>query len=98
MTVTDLVAAIPLFEGLSKPELEIVAQRVRQRRYKQGDTIFHRDDPGVALYVICDGKVKIHDEMPDGADCIIAILDEGEFFGELAIIDGEERSADATTL
>jgi CRP/FNR family transcriptional regulator, cyclic AMP receptor protein len=98
MAVTDLLADIPLFEGLSVPELDIVAQRVRQRRYKEGDTIFHRNDPGVALYVICDGKVKIHNETPDGADCIIAILNDGEFFGELAVIDGEERSADATTL
>ena len=98
MAITDLLADIPLFEGLSESELEIVSQRVRQRRYKDGDTIFHRNDPGVALYVICTGKVKIHNETPDGADCIIAILDEGEFFGELAVIDGEERSADATTL
>jgi CRP/FNR family transcriptional regulator, cyclic AMP receptor protein len=98
MAITDLLADIPLFEGLSEAELDIVAQRVRQRRYKDGDTIFHRNDPGIALYVICDGKVKIHNETPDGADCIIAILNEGEFFGELAVIDGEERSADATTL
>jgi len=94
----NLLAEIPLFEELSEGELSIVAQRVRQRRYKEGDTIFHRNDPGVALYLIISGKVKIHNETTDGTDCIIAILSEGEFFGELAVIDGNERSADATTI
>jgi CRP/FNR family transcriptional regulator, cyclic AMP receptor protein len=98
MAIADLLADVPLFEGLAPADLAIVAQRVRQRRYKDGDTIFHRNDPGVALYVICSGKVKIHNETPDGADAIICILSEGEFFGDLAVIDGAERSADATTL
>jgi len=98
MANTELLAEVPLFEDLSEADINIVAQRVRQRRYKDGDTIFHRNDPGVALYVIVHGKVKIHNETSDGSDCIIAILTEGDFFGELAVIDGEERSADATTM
>jgi len=98
MAIHNLLAEVPLFEDLSSADLDIVAQRVRNRRYKEGDTIFHRNDPGVALYVIVSGKVKIHNETNDGSDCIIAILTEGDFFGEMAVIDGEERSADATTL
>ncbi len=98
MAIQDLLREVHLFEDLAESELDIVAQRVRQRRYKEGDTIFHRNDPGIALYVICGGKVKIHNETPDGGDAIIAILDEGDFFGDLAVIDGEERSADATTI
>jgi CRP/FNR family transcriptional regulator, cyclic AMP receptor protein len=98
MAIQDFLAEVPLFEDLPEADLAIVAQRVRQRRYKEGDTIFHRNDPGVALYVIVSGKVKIHNETPDGTDCIIAILSEGDFFGELAVIDGAERSADATTI
>ena len=98
MGIQEILSNVPLFEGLSDADLNIVAQRVRQRRYKEGDTIFHRNDPGVALYVIVSGKVKIHNENPDGADVIICLMNEGDFFGELAVIDGEERSADATTL
>jgi CRP/FNR family transcriptional regulator/CRP/FNR family cyclic AMP-dependent transcriptional regulator len=98
MGIKELLAEVPLFEELGDAELSILAQRVRQRRYKEGDTIFHKHDPGIALYVIVSGKVKIHNETPEGADAIIAILDTGEFFGELAVIDGQERSADATTL
>lgn len=98
MGIQEFLAEVPLFEDLSEAEIAILSQRVRQRRYKEGDTIFHRNDPGVALYVIISGKVKIHNETNDGTDCIIAILSEGDFFGELAVIDGEERSADATTI
>lgn len=92
------LAEIPLFAGLSESELAVVAERVRQRRYREGDTIFHRDDPGVALYIILSGRIKIHNETGEGADMIIAVLQPGDFFGELAVLDGDERSADATTV
>jgi CRP/FNR family transcriptional regulator/CRP/FNR family cyclic AMP-dependent transcriptional regulator len=98
MAIKELLSTIPLFEGLSSTDLDIVAQRVRPRRYKENDTIFHKDDPGVALYAIVEGKVKIHNETPDGQDCIITIFSEGEFFGDLSMIDGNPRSADATTM
>lgn len=98
MAIKELLSTIPLFEGLSSTDLDIVAQRVRPRRYKDNDTIFHKDDPGVALYAIVEGKVKIHNETPDGQDCIITIFSEGEFFGDLSMIDGNPRSADATTM
>jgi len=98
MAVIQSLAEVPLFTGLSEPELVVVGERVRQRRYRQGDTIFYRDDPGVALYIILDGRVKIHNETPDGGDMIIAVLTTGDFFGELAVIDGDERSACATSL
>jgi CRP/FNR family transcriptional regulator/CRP/FNR family cyclic AMP-dependent transcriptional regulator len=96
--IKELLAEVPLFEGLSDADLNVVAQRVRQISRKENSAIFHRNDPGVALYVIVNGKIKIHNETPDGGDAIIAILNDGEFFGELAVLDGEERSADATTL
>lgn len=96
--IKELLAEVPLFEGLSEVELNLVAARVRQLHRKEGANIFHRNDPGVALYIIVSGKVKIHNETNDGGDHIITILGDGEFFGELAVLDGEERSADATTL
>ncbi len=98
MAITETLGAIPLFAGLRPPELEVLAQRVRQRRYREGEAIFHRDDPGAALYVILNGRVKIHNEGPDGSDVLITVFSAGEFFGELSLLDGSERSADATTL
>jgi CRP-like cAMP-binding protein len=98
MAITDTLAAIPLFAGLRQPELEALAQRMRQRRYKEDEAIFHRDDPGAAMYVILSGRVKIHNEGVDGTDIIITVFKGGEFFGELPLLDGSERSADATTM
>jgi len=98
MAITDTLAAISLFAGLREPELEALAQRMRQRRYREGEAIFHRDDPGTAMYVILKGRVKIHNEGTDGTDIIITVIKDGEFFGELSCLDGSERSADATTM
>jgi len=98
MTLVETLSEVPLFAGLTSQDLELVSQRVRQRRYRQGDTIFRRDDPGVALYIILSGKIKIHNDTADGGEIIITLLSAGDFFGELACIDGDERSADATTL
>lgn len=98
MAIVPSLAEVPLFAGLNAHDLSVVAERVRQRRYREGDRIFHKDDPGVALYVILNGRVRIHNETPDGADMIIAVLTAGDFFGELAVIDGGERSAGATTV
>jgi len=98
MAIVPSLAEVPLFTGLNAHDLAVVSERVRQRRYREGDRIFHKDDPGVALYVILNGRVRIHNETPDGADMIITVLQAGDFFGELAVIDGGERSAAATTV
>jgi CRP/FNR family cyclic AMP-dependent transcriptional regulator len=98
MAITDSLAAIPLFAGLRPPELEELAQRMRHRRFREGEAIFHRDDPGSALYVILNGRVKIHNEGPDGSDVIITVFSVGDFFGDMSLLDGSDRSADATTI
>lgn len=98
MAVIQSLSEVPLFSGLGSQDLSVIGERVRQRRYREGDTIFRRDDPGVALYVIVSGKVKIHNQLPDGSDVMITVYSAGDFFGEMAVIDGDERSADATTL
>jgi CRP/FNR family transcriptional regulator/CRP/FNR family cyclic AMP-dependent transcriptional regulator len=98
MAVRDSLAEVPLFAELQGADIDLIAQRVRQRRYRGGEAIFHRDDPGHALYIILSGRVKVHNETPDGSDVILAVLAEGEFFGDLSILDGEPRSADVSTL
>jgi CRP/FNR family cyclic AMP-dependent transcriptional regulator len=98
MAILDTLADVPLFSGLQPTDLDLIAQRVRQRRYRPGEAIFHRDDPGVALYIIVAGKVKVHNETPDGGDVMLTILSNGDFFGEMSLLDGEERSADVSTL
>jgi len=98
VAVSNTLGEILLFSGLTEAELNLIAQRVRQRRYRENEIIFHRDDPGVALYIILSGKVKIHNETVEGGDVIHAVFSDGEFFGELSLLDGAERSADVSTI
>ena len=65
-------------------------------RYRRNETIFHQGDPGDSLYIIETGAVKIVLPSPEGgAEAIIATLGPGDFFGELVLLDGAERSATA---
>jgi CRP-like cAMP-binding protein len=98
MAILDSLADVPLFSGLQHADLELIAQRVRQRRYRGGEVIFHKDDPGIAFYMILSGRVKVHTETADGTEVMLAVLSSGEFVGELSLLDGEPRSADVSTL
>ncbi|HEV2356335.1 MAG TPA: Crp/Fnr family transcriptional regulator [bacterium] len=72
-----------------------MATLFRRRRYKAGEPVFREGDPGTALYVIDSGEVKILLGGAEGKEVILSLLTPGEFFGELALLDGEPRSADA---
>ena len=90
------LAAISLFKDLSPEAMEKMSSLLENVTYKSGDTIFHEHEKGDALYVVHSGKVRIwvHDE--DSKDVTLAELVCGEFFGEMSVLDGGERSANAT--
>jgi CRP/FNR family transcriptional regulator, cyclic AMP receptor protein len=81
-------------QGLSRRELMALATFSEERRYPEGATIFHEGDRGGELYIIAEGRVMIS-KMLGGGEEALAILGRGDFFGEMALIDGEPRSADA---
>ncbi len=83
---------IPIFENLSDKELEKIARLTHEREYKQDEHIFKKLAPAEGMYVILDGKIEIND--PDTKN-IYANLESGDFFGELALLDDEPRSASA---
>lgn len=89
---------VPLFARLSREELQALGLRVRMRSFRAGEIIFHRNDPGDAFYVILRGVVKIFLSSEEGQEVVLIILKEGEFMGELSLIDGEPRSASALAL
>jgi uncharacterized membrane protein len=68
------------------------------REAASGTPLFYRDDPGDAMYLIETGRVRISVKDADGHDATLADLHDGEFFGEMAIIDDQPRSADATVV
>ncbi len=75
-----------------------LAERVRMRSFKRGETLFRKDDPGTHLYVVVDGAVKIALPGEFGQEALVAIMRAGDHFGELALFDGSPRSASATAL
>lgn len=62
---------------------------------KRGATLFSKGDPGNSLYAVISGTVKMSISSPDGRNAILNIIGPGEIFGEIALLDGRERSADA---
>jgi CRP/FNR family cyclic AMP-dependent transcriptional regulator len=95
VSYSQLLAQVSIFEQLDGESLEQLSALLRTRRYAKGEVIFHQGDVGTALYIIRKGEVAIRLSSPDGKEVILALLDRGDFFGELALLDGEPRSTDA---
>ena len=68
---------------------------IHNRTYVAGEYIFYKGDPGIGLYIIRNGEVEIQRENTTGDIKILASYGKGDFFGELALVDGEKRSASA---
>src|ERR1700704_3247323 len=71
---------------------------MRMRSFKRGEALFRKDDPGMHLYVVLDGAVKIALPGEFGQEALVSIMRTGDFFGELALFDGSPRSASATAM
>lgn len=93
--VPSALKGIPLFADLEQSELEALAQLGRVRTISRGNVIFYEDDPGTSCYVLLAGKVKIVVNADDGREHILGMLQGGDFFGEMSLIDGQSRSASA---
>ncbi|MDO8666966.1 MAG: Crp/Fnr family transcriptional regulator [Gemmatimonadales bacterium] len=84
---------VPLFTDLNEAELARFAEVTREREYPKNSVILFEDDPGDALYIVSTGQVKVVLIGEDGREVILSVLSDGDFFGEMAIIDDEPRSA-----
>ncbi len=88
----------PLLEGLPEESLAQIAAGARRRSYRRGEVLFHQGDPGDALLILESGAVKVVVYSEAGDETVLAVLGAGESFGELALIDGEARSATVQAL
>ena len=85
-----LLKKIPIFEKMSRRELDAVERIMYRREYRRGDVIFRQGEPGVGMYVVQHGTVSIIFE-PTGQ--VLAELHDGDFFGEIALLNETPRSA-----
>jgi CRP/FNR family transcriptional regulator, cyclic AMP receptor protein len=89
---SKLLQQIPVFEELRRRELAAVTRILYERNYQAGELIFHQDDPGLGMYIIAQGSVAI---VREPSRQLLAELHDGDFFGEMALLDELPRSATA---
>src|SRR5262245_36556936 len=88
----------PIFGALGPDLLNQLTAYAIPRSVKRGTMIIERGDTGTALFAICSGTVKISTPSADGKGAVFNLISEGAIFGEIAVLDGLPRSADATAL
>ena len=84
----DLLAQVPLFEGLSKRHLKKIAEHADQVSFREKETIVEAGQPGGTFFVVVEGEAKVVQK-----DRVIARVGPGEFFGEISLLDGGPRTA-----
>lgn len=90
----DILSRVDLFSTLNKKELQEIAKNCQERTFSAGSTLFSQGDPGVALYVLTHGNVRISQaNNPDRAEEVIGSAGVGEVLGEMALLDELPRSA-----
>ena len=89
---------IPLFAGLPAAELDALAGALNRRHCARGELILHQGDPGDSLYIVVSGRVRIYTLSPEGHELSVWLCDEGDFFGEMALLSDEPRSANAEAM
>lgn len=94
-TRSELLAKVPLFSTLDQRELDALADRVDEMREPTGAVLFHAGDPGDALYVVINGAVEVFVVSPTGERVVMERASEGQFFGEISLLDSGPRSASA---
>jgi CRP-like cAMP-binding protein len=91
----SILKKVALFEGLTQSQLQKIAQIATESSYEGGSHIFKEGDAGLAMYIIAEGKVRISKVVPGIGEEALAILQKGQYFGEMALIEESPRSADA---
>jgi CRP/FNR family transcriptional regulator len=97
-SIVALLGRVPLFSELSDQDLEQIASVAVPRSYPRGVRVFHEGDHSDACYIVRSGDLRVTREHPDGRAIALATMGPGDIFGELAMLDGEARSASVEAL
>ena len=102
MTAPDQVSALlgktKLFGSLDASDRASIAQNMRETSFGAGQVIFQRGDPGIELYLVIEGRVRLSILSMEGRELSFAHASAGNIFGEIATLDGAPRTADATAI
>jgi CRP/FNR family transcriptional regulator/CRP/FNR family cyclic AMP-dependent transcriptional regulator len=98
MDVCELLRAVPIFSELEDSDCESLAQLTSRRRYSKDTVVFFENDEGDSFFMIVNGRVKVTILGDDGREVILSVLGPGDFFGEMALLDDEPRSATAIAI
>ncbi len=90
-----LLGGHPLFRELGRAAHDRIAAYATTRHVARGETIFMKGDAGASLFAVCSGTVEVLVPSAEGKNAVINLINEGEIFGEIALLDGRPRTADA---
>lgn len=93
-----LIRKIPFLACLNDAEMDVIRGQIVERQFLKNQTMLHEEDTPHCLYFIFSGKVKITQVSADGRERILAVHKKGDFFGEMAIIDGRTAPATVTAI
>ena len=88
----------PLFGSLPASDVERLVAYARVERFRRGGAIFHKGDEGTGLMAVLAGQVKISVPSVDGKEAVLNVIQAGSVFGEIALLDGRPRTADAVAM
>jgi len=98
MEKIELLQSVSIFWDLNEVELGHIADKMVAKHFENGNYIFLEDSEGEQCFFVLEGSVKVTRLSKDGREVILAMLNEGDFFGEMSLLDGESRSANVIAL
>src|SRR5512147_3304716 len=93
MDERELLRTVPLFSELSDADISSLSRLAARRRYPRDTVVFFENEEGDTFFMIVEGRIKVTILGDDGREIILSVLGEGEFFGEMSLLDNEPRSA-----
>ncbi len=96
--IVDLLSRAPLFGTFAPDALAACAEKFREVRFAKDEMLFARGDPGTHLYIVSEGQIRLAIATSEGRELSFQIVGPGDLFGEIALLDGQSRSAGATAL
>jgi CRP-like cAMP-binding protein len=95
MDELELLRSVPIFSELTEADFQSLAKVANRRRYPKDSVVFFENEEGDFFFMILEGRIKVTILGDDGREVILSLLGAGDFFGEMALLDNEPRSATA---